>query len=114
MVRSSPDPTRPVRSPKGGGGRPEGRIVIVSYTGKAELVAPGRPPTRVMVHVEARHREVIGAEGGSEWRGQITAGADLLSLRDAKLELLLPGGRVGEVLVQDSGGNFVGIDTAPI
>jgi hypothetical protein len=87
--------------------------MIVSYTGKAKLAAADRPTAAVMVHVEARHRDVAGG-GGSEWRGQITAGTDLLELREATLQLHLPGDRVGTIFVQDSGGNFVGVDATPI
>jgi hypothetical protein len=87
--------------------------VIVSYTGKAVLIVEG-VETPIMVHVEARHRELIGAVLPSAWTGRVTAGVDTVSLVGRELTLAIPKDRSGVVVVGDASGNFTGVGPPPI
>jgi hypothetical protein len=87
--------------------------VIASYTGTATLSVDG-VELPVMVHVEARHRELVGATLPSAWTGRVTAGIDTLSLVGRELMLAIPGDRSGVVVVGDTSGNFTGLGAPPI
>jgi hypothetical protein len=87
--------------------------VIASYTGKAVLVLDG-DKVPVMVHVEARHRELVGAAIPSAWTGRITAGIDTVKLIGREVTIEIPVDRSGNVVVADAGGNFTGLGPPPI
>jgi len=87
--------------------------VIASYTGKAHLIVDGED-VPIMVHVEARHRELVGAPIPGAWTGRVTAGVDVLTLVGRELELEIPVDRSGLVVVGDAAGNFTGLGPPPI
>jgi hypothetical protein len=87
--------------------------VIASYTGTATLVVDG-VETPVMVHVEARHREFVGAPLPSAWTGRLTAGIDAVPLVGREFMLEIPKDRSGVVVVGDASGNFTGVGPPPI
>jgi hypothetical protein len=87
--------------------------VIASYTGKGTLVVDG-DKVPIMVHVEARHRELIGAVIPSAWTGRITAGVDAVKLIGREVTIEIPVDRSGTVVVGDAGGNFTGLGPPPL
>jgi hypothetical protein len=67
-----------------------------------------------MVHIEVRRLERFSSHLQAGWAGQITAGAETQRLVGDKVDIELPNGRVAQVSVLDSGGNFVGVGEPPI